>query len=41
MESSIEDEVLTKKANERLDQMKDEDLITWEEAKRLAGWEGE
>lgn len=33
-----EDELLAQKANERLNKMKDEDLITWDEAIRLAGW---
>lgn len=34
-----EDEILTQKANERLESMNPEDIISWEEAKRLAGWD--
>lgn len=34
-----EDEMLSKKANERLNNLKDEDLVDWSEATRAAGWE--
>lgn len=34
-----EDEMLSQKANERLTNMKDEDLITWDETKRKVGWD--
>ena len=34
-----EDEMLAKKANERLEDMNPEDVISWNEAKKLAGWE--
>ena len=33
-----EDEILSKKANERLVNLKEEDLIDWDEAKKKAGW---
>ena len=33
-----EDEMLTKKANRRLAEMKKDDLISWDEAKKEAGW---
>lgn len=36
-----EDEMLAQKANERLDSMQPEDLLSWDEAKRLAGWNDE
>lgn len=34
-----EEELLIQKANNRLAQMKEEGLISWDEATRLAGWE--
>jgi predicted DNA-binding protein len=34
-----EDEQLAKKANERLKAMSEDDTISWDEARRLAGWE--
>jgi hypothetical protein len=34
-----EDELLVQKANERLAEMKNEDLIPWDEATHLAGWD--
>lgn len=33
-----EDELLAQKANERIDNMEVKDLISFEEATRLAGW---
>lgn len=36
---SAEDELSTQRGNERLDKMNDEDLIPWEDAKHLAGWD--
>ena len=33
-----EDEILSKKVNERLVNLKEEDLIDWDEAKKKAGW---
>lgn len=34
-----EDERLAKEANKRLREMKEEDSISWDEARRMAGWE--
>lgn len=36
---AYEDEILAKKANERLEKMKPEDAIDWDEACNLAGWD--
>ncbi len=36
-----EDEILAQKANERLDNMKPEDMISWDEAMRQAGWDND
>jgi len=36
-----EDEQLAKKANERLEETKGSDTISWDEARRLAGWEND
>lgn len=36
-----EDEILAQKANERLDSMQPEDIISWDEATRLAGWDND
>lgn len=33
-----EDEMLAQKANERLAEIQEEDLISWEEAQQLAKW---
>lgn len=34
-----EDDLFSQKANHRLADIKDEDLISWDEARRLAGWD--
>jgi len=36
-----EDELLTKKANKRIQEMKEEDNVSWDEACRAAGWDEE
>lgn len=36
-----EDDILAAKAKERLEKQKSEDLVTWDEATQLAGWENE
>ena len=36
-----EDEMLSQKANERVESMTPENLISWEEATRLAGWDND
>ncbi|NGX61212.1 MAG: hypothetical protein K940chlam9_00695 [Chlamydiae bacterium] len=41
MIEDYEEEVLAQKAQERLEEMKEEDRISWEEATRLAGWDDE
>ncbi len=37
----VEDEMLAQKANDRLESMQPEDLISWDEAKKIAGWNDE
>lgn len=34
-----EDDMSVKRAHERLSEMKPEDLISWDEAKRISGWD--
>ncbi|MCH9626931.1 MAG: hypothetical protein S4CHLAM2_05630 [Chlamydiales bacterium] len=34
-----EDEQLAKKANERLKEIKEEEMISWDEMRRAAGWD--
>lgn len=36
-----EDEQLAKKANARLEEIKEEETISWDDACRLAGWEND
>jgi hypothetical protein len=36
-----EDELLAQKANKRLEQREEKDLIDWDEATRLAGWDND
>lgn len=36
-----EDQMLAEKATQRFDEIKEEDRISWNEARRLAGWDNE